>query len=525
MTTFSEWFNVNYPGAGGGSGGGNMNTETYDPDEDGIVSKAEALSDGNTEVTASEAADAVSKSHEQNTDTGTTAEEFYIELDGAQIPVRAHIESTNNPHHVTKFQIGLGNVENIKNNLNATQPPTTVDDEGEGYSVGSRWIDVNEKKEYVCLDATEGAAIWQETTYIASVINSFLGLSDTPSTYNGSGGKFLRVSDSEDGIVFDTVPEGNEGDMRTDVYDPDKDGIVTKAEILSNGSTEVTASEAADAVGKAHNQNTDTGTTAEEFYIDTENANIPVRAHIENTNNPHHVTKSQIGLGNVENIKNNLNATVSPSSSNDSSEGYSVGSRWVNVDSKKEYVCLDATEGAAIWKETTYIADVITTFLGLSDTPDTYSGSGGKFVQVSENEDGLVFTESAPNDITALEILNKLKTVDGAGSGLDTDFIRGLPGDFTCSKNPIGFTKLPNGIIIQWGRVEEVEDELWVVFYPIVFPNDVLFITLSTPVRYNTHIRMKKDEANVLVEVTDAWFSFKGAHKEEADYYWIALGY
>lgn len=44
-----------------------------------------------------------------------------------------------------------------------------------------------------------------------------------------------------------------------------------------------------------HTQNTDTGTTAHEFYIDTNGDNVPVKSHIQNTNNPHNVTAGQIG--------------------------------------------------------------------------------------------------------------------------------------------------------------------------------------------------------------------------------------
>jgi len=46
----------------------------------------------------------------------------------------------------------------------AASAPTVNDDSGDGYSAGSRWIDTAADKEYVCLDATVGAAVWTETT-------------------------------------------------------------------------------------------------------------------------------------------------------------------------------------------------------------------------------------------------------------------------------------------------------------------------------------------------------------------------
>ena len=58
------------------------------------------------------------------------------------------------------------------NKLDATADPTVDDDTDLGYVVGSRWIDVTADKEYVCLDDTNGAAVWTETTDSSSdVIN------------------------------------------------------------------------------------------------------------------------------------------------------------------------------------------------------------------------------------------------------------------------------------------------------------------------------------------------------------------
>lgn len=46
---------------------------------------------------------------------------------------------------------------------------------------------------------------------------------------------------------------------------------------------------------------------------------------------------------------NNLNAAVSPQVTDDSSKGYEPGSVWVNTTAKTSYICVDATEGAAVW--------------------------------------------------------------------------------------------------------------------------------------------------------------------------------
>jgi hypothetical protein len=48
------------------------------------------------------------------------------------------------------------------NNFAATVAPTANDDSGDGYSVGSLWIDVTGGKAYICEDATLTAAVWIE---------------------------------------------------------------------------------------------------------------------------------------------------------------------------------------------------------------------------------------------------------------------------------------------------------------------------------------------------------------------------
>lgn len=45
-----------------------------------------------------------------------------------------------------------------------TVAPTVNEDGGDGYIVGSRWIDTVTDKEYVCTDITLGAAVWVDTS-------------------------------------------------------------------------------------------------------------------------------------------------------------------------------------------------------------------------------------------------------------------------------------------------------------------------------------------------------------------------
>ncbi len=48
--------------------------------------------------------------------------------------------------------------------------------------------------------------------------------------------------------------------------------------------------------------------------------------------------------------KQNFAATAAPTVTDDSSDGYDVGSTWWDITNDKVYGCIDATEGAAVWK-------------------------------------------------------------------------------------------------------------------------------------------------------------------------------
>lgn len=47
-----------------------------------------------------------------------------------------------------------------KGKKNATAAPTVNDDTGDGYSYGSIWVDRTNKKSYICVGPTLGAAVW-----------------------------------------------------------------------------------------------------------------------------------------------------------------------------------------------------------------------------------------------------------------------------------------------------------------------------------------------------------------------------
>lgn len=97
------------------------------------------------------------------------------------------------------------------------------------------------------------------------------------------------------------------------------------------------------------NRATHTGTQTASTISDF-NAAVTASTHASNATNPHRVTKAQIGLSQVQNLKVNLTATTTPTNGSDETLGYTVGSSWVNTTTKNWYVCVDATAGRATWK-------------------------------------------------------------------------------------------------------------------------------------------------------------------------------
>lgn len=68
--------------------------------------------------------------------------------------------------------------------------------------------------------------------------------------------------------------------------------------------------------------------------------------------------KTDLSLDKVLNIKDNYSSAVPPTVSDDSSQGYSVGSRWVDTLTHITYYCASASVGAALWIKLNFISSV-----------------------------------------------------------------------------------------------------------------------------------------------------------------------
>lgn len=126
----------------------------------------------------------------------------------------------------------------IKYTYSETSAPTVNDDSGDGFAIGSIWIDVTANKAYICLDNTASAAVWTETTQAAAslALNDLTDVTLTGAAQGdilyrnetawvnlaaGDSGKYLKTQGAGANPIWDT-PAGA-GDMAKATYDADTD--------------------------------------------------------------------------------------------------------------------------------------------------------------------------------------------------------------------------------------------------------------------------------------------------------------
>jgi len=74
-------------------------------------------------------------------------------LTAPEIIILDNIVSSHDPDEITSLSNNL-------NKLDATTDPTADDDESRGYAVGSTWHNIVTNEVCLCIDATDGAAVW-----------------------------------------------------------------------------------------------------------------------------------------------------------------------------------------------------------------------------------------------------------------------------------------------------------------------------------------------------------------------------
>jgi hypothetical protein len=210
--------------------------------------------------------------------------------------IETHIADKNNPHEVTKEQIGLGEVTNDaqvkRSEMGVAGGVATLDQEGKVPSsqLPSFVDEVIEVDSYDNLPTTGEAG----KIYVTK---------DTNLTYRWSGSRYIEISASLAlGETSSTAYPGNKGKETTDkvnthVADLNNPHQVTKEQVgLGNvDNTSDKDKPVSDATQQLINEVKESINSGNTTITDN------LTKHIEDYNNPHKVTKDQVGLGNVDN--------------------------------------------------------------------------------------------------------------------------------------------------------------------------------------------------------------------------------
>lgn len=396
---------------------GDMTKAVYDTNNNGVVDDSEKL---NGQLPTFY----LDRVNHTGTQLSSTISDFQVAVsNNADVSANsAHRLDLNNPHQVSKAQVGLGDLENIKSNYSATSPPTVNNDSSAGYSVGSVWIDVSNDRSYICLDNSLGNAVWHRIDYIIDdlvvsavrlwssqkISDELAQKSDVVHTHAASD-----ITDFQSAVSSNADVSANSA-HRVDLNNPHQ---VSKAQV-GLGNVENIKNNYGATTAPTVNDDSSVGysvgsiwvdTTADVVYVAVDvsvgaaiwkdvvsllshthtsgditdfqaavSSNVDVSAnsaHRVDLNNPHQVSKAQVGLGNVENIKNNYSATVAPTAVDDSSAGYSIGSVWVDTSSDTVYIAVDVSVGAAIWKDVFAMVSHTHTASDITDFQTAVSGN------------------------------------------------------------------------------------------------------------------------------------------------------
>lgn len=185
-----------------------------------------------------------------------------------------------------------------KHNMAASVAPGVSDDSTADYEAGSMWVDTVADEVYICADPAAGAAVWKQ---VAS---------------GGGGG--VTEKGIEDIIEAETPvsPDSSDEILWRDVSGTDQLGAST---ITQLGAKLIT----------------DGGLLQDSDFT---SASLGV------------LTKLSAGTYQVTRYK--LNATASPTATDDSAAGYSLGSLWIDTTpsgSETIFMCVDDTASAAVW--------------------------------------------------------------------------------------------------------------------------------------------------------------------------------
>jgi len=124
--------------------------------------------------------------------------------------------------------------------------------------------------------------------------------------------------------------------------------------------------------------------------------------------------------GNVSALKHNLSASTNPTATDDGPDGgYAVGSIWINTTGDRGWICLDATDDAAIWRA---IGERDSLIARRSGIDITYNEGVKDYVEVQTTTYEVIASFifpgtgiATPEDFKCITSLSAAVTADGRG--------------------------------------------------------------------------------------------------------------
>ena len=208
---------------------------------------------------------------------------------------------------------------------------------------------------------TTGGGAWVRTSTPLTNHDSLTGLAGTGPEYNHlTDAQVTKLTGVESGATADMsgaeIKVAYEGEADTNAF---SDAYKAQLDNLTiSGAVDLDALETQVATNVS-----DIATNASDLST-----------HIGDTANPHAVSKAQVGLSNVLDTLHNFTASVAPTATDDSGDGYSKGSLWIY--GTEAWYCADATAGSAVWTPLT------------AESADQLDGQNGAFYLSRANHTG-----------------------------------------------------------------------------------------------------------------------------------------
>ncbi len=255
-------------------------------------------------------------------------------------------------------------------NYFATAAPIATNDESEGYTTGSRWYNVNTNIEYYCVNSNVGLAVWKNTSAIddsaSSTVTSYSS-SKVVSDFSATGHTHTAANVTDFNAAADariTLQKAAVNGLATldaggkvpSVQLPNISitNVSVVADITARDALTVQTGDVAKVLDSDGLGNIQTYIYDGAAWVDIQETSDVIS--VNGLTGEVVLGKIEVGLSNVENLKVNLVAVVAPVATDDSAAGYAVGSRWVDTVTDKEYVCVDATATAAVWRLTSALS-------------------------------------------------------------------------------------------------------------------------------------------------------------------------